>query len=684
MTPQAANEEEVLPMAGNDDGVSTETRRTPNHRARPRFGVIAVAALSLGGLFTVASPAAAVDQNPAIVVNNIGDGADANGADGVCSTGAGVCTLRAAIEQANYNIGPDIIEFDIAGSGPHRIVPSSTLPIINDSNGPVVIDGYSQPGALANTAELASNATIKIEIDGTNLTVTPAIIIESPGNTVRGLAIYAAKVGLELRNEAADGNKIVGNFIGTNAAATYENTSVSDGVLVNLGPDRNMIGTPALADRNVISGTFGRGVRINHGESSENRIQNNIIGLSPDGTRNLDQDIGVDLQYWTWGNLVGGDGVREKNVISGNQIHGGIGVDLSHMSTSNLILGNLIGTNLDGTSAPAHTQNRRGVGIKDNPEGNYIARNIFSGQTEYGIWHKHNYTGGNDIVDNRFGVGANGEDLGTDGATMLLRGHNDVYHGNIIGNYENNWAVVISNTSERTGHENFPDEQTKDNLLQNQTYYLLDRAPIEFGSTCCPHPDRAEPTITGIGPGEVYGSVSCAGCKVEVYASGTVAADGTLTPGSGVIGLTSIGWVTADAAGQFSMASPLINQGVRISAVSNSGGETSGFATVVAVPPVGNGILGNPSQPEAGPDAPVAPPLPQPYVAFVFECTVEGATLSWTDAGADTYYIFATTDDTETYLGGHTGTNLTVTQADSYRVEHWLSGRATNAICSQA
>jgi hypothetical protein len=60
---------------------------------------------------------------------------------------------------------------------------------------------------------------------------------------------------------------------------------------------------------------------------------------------------------------------------------------------------------------------------------------------------------------------------------------------------------------------------------------------------------------------------------------------------------------------------------------------------------------------------------------------VAGTTLSWDDAGADAYYVFAITGGVETYLGGHTTTSLEVDPADSYRVTHWISGE-TIATCS--
>src|SRR5690349_2260660 len=43
------------------------------------------------------------------VVNDQNDTPDLTPADSLCSTGTGTCTLRAAIQQANANAGPDTI-----------------------------------------------------------------------------------------------------------------------------------------------------------------------------------------------------------------------------------------------------------------------------------------------------------------------------------------------------------------------------------------------------------------------------------------------------------------------------------------------------------------------------------------------------------------------------------------------
>jgi hypothetical protein len=66
---------------------------------------------------------------------------------------SGAGALRMTITDANGNakIGtntPEIIAFNIPSSGVHKIAPGSPLPTITE---PVVIDGYTQTGASANT-----------------------------------------------------------------------------------------------------------------------------------------------------------------------------------------------------------------------------------------------------------------------------------------------------------------------------------------------------------------------------------------------------------------------------------------------------------------------------------------------------------------------------------------------------
>ena len=77
------------------------------------------------------------------------------------SSGPG--SLGQAILDANNNPGPDVISFNIPGSGVQTISPTNQLPSITD---PLTIDGYTQPGATPNSLAVGNNAVLLIELNG--------------------------------------------------------------------------------------------------------------------------------------------------------------------------------------------------------------------------------------------------------------------------------------------------------------------------------------------------------------------------------------------------------------------------------------------------------------------------------------------------------------------------------------
>ena len=123
-------------------------------------------------------------------VDSILDSVDANPGDGIADDGLGNTTLRAAMMEANALVGTDTIAFNIPGAGPHTIQPLSALPSITD---PVIIDGYTQPGASPNTngPGLGLNTVLMIELDGSKLGpfAINGLNINAGSSTVRGLAI---------------------------------------------------------------------------------------------------------------------------------------------------------------------------------------------------------------------------------------------------------------------------------------------------------------------------------------------------------------------------------------------------------------------------------------------------------------------------------------------------------------
>jgi len=126
------------------------------------------------------------------------------------------CTLNRVGNYATMVGGtPDVINFNILGAGVKTISVGSALPTLTK---PMTINGYSQPGASANSSQNGDNAVILIELDGTNAggTANGLMVGAGAGGTViEGLAINRFNsVGILVSGVSAT---ITGNFIGTDA-----------------------------------------------------------------------------------------------------------------------------------------------------------------------------------------------------------------------------------------------------------------------------------------------------------------------------------------------------------------------------------------------------------------------------------------------------------------------------------
>ncbi len=359
----------------------------------------------------------------------------------------GVVTLREALTAANTNAasgdapagqaGPGIvdrIEFNIPGAGVHTISPTSPLPTVTD---PVVIDGYTQPGASANTNALNAgiNAVLLIELNGgPDGGGVGGLRVNADGTVIRGLNIHGS--GDEITVNASN-VIIAGNFIGTNPAGMADGSFGQFGIRVETG-DNNVFGGAAAADRNLISGGVQGGIFLT---GNGTLIQGNYIGTDVTGTLALNDAN------------AGGPGITGASAsntsILGNLISGNIGggVVISQFPTGGgRIQGNFIGTQRDGVSALGNnlgivTNGSRGllIGGTSPGQGNTIAFNRFDGV----IITNNDF--GDAILSNS--IFSNGE-LGISLLVLSVPLPNDPGDGDILpGNRGQNYPVITSVTS---------------------------------------------------------------------------------------------------------------------------------------------------------------------------------------------------------------------------------------------
>jgi titin len=287
-------------------------------------------------------------------------------------------SLRQAILQANANTGfTNTIDFAIAINGSlQTIQPPKALPQIFN---PVIIDGYSEPGASPNSNVTgALNSHILIQLDGslTSNQIGFEIASGAAGSVVRGLAIFNWLRGILVQDS---GVAVTGDFLGvladgqTAAPNGYAGVDcyVGGGTIGGNGPDA----------RNLISGNEGAGVILT-GTSGE-QVQGNLIGTDSSGTVSVANAAGVVIFLGASANTLGGTTATAGNVISGNT-NDGVSITTGPLpagpTTQNVVEGNLIGTDVTGTVALANGGNGVEInGIPPNLGSSSVNANVIGG-----------------------------------------------------------------------------------------------------------------------------------------------------------------------------------------------------------------------------------------------------------------------------------------------------------------
>jgi CSLREA domain-containing protein len=340
----------------------TNSQTTKTNHYFKTLMALAVLAMFAAMVLTASKPSYAASNT--FTVTRIDDRPDAAPGDGICSisTSGTFCTLRAAIQEANATPDKDTIDFNINTSGGvATIAPNEALPTIT---APVIIDGYTQQGAQENTLASGTNASLKIQLTATNAPGTDGLtLFNSSGSVIRGLVINKFDNGISVSGES-NGNRIEGNFIGTDPSGfivttptgTLDTGNLQSGVSISDPRNAaNTIGGSLPKDANLISGNDGFGIIVE--AASTTQVAHNLIGTDRSGTGNFgNHQEGVAL------------GVSSGNSVRNNTIafNGQAGVSVSEFngrdgqtSDSNRILSNSIfsngglGINLQGSVAEA-------------------------------------------------------------------------------------------------------------------------------------------------------------------------------------------------------------------------------------------------------------------------------------------------------------------------------------------
>ncbi len=263
-----------------------------------------------------------------------------------------------------------------------------------------------------------------------------AIVFDIPGGGVKTITV---------KNYFPD--------ISDNAGVMIDGTQSDDIIEIDGSQVNNHHGFAIVSDNNVIKGLTingvqggGTGIGVLNG-ASNNVIIGNKIGTNVAGTAAKPNHSGVYLAHNTSGNRVGGtDGVTpggactgECNLLSGNRFHGLV---IDH-SSNNLVQGNFIGVNVNGTGALLNSDD--GILIAESSH-NTIggsspqARNVVAANAYPNIEIGENGSHHNTVQGNYIGINSAGTAVIASGDTGVLvanGAHDNLIDSNVIGGNSN-------------------------------------------------------------------------------------------------------------------------------------------------------------------------------------------------------------------------------------------------------
>ena len=326
------------------------------------LGAALVAAAAL-----VYFPAGEVIAAPTtLVVNSTVDASDVNPGDGVCATGAGTCTLRAAVQEANAVDDPNIIEVpagtyvltlfgageDAAATGDLDI--TAPVSIVGAGAATTVVDGNGADRVLHLLAPVIEEETPpSVTLSG--LTIRNGFTAEDGGGiySLSGATLILDAVTVTGNTTTADGGGIhtaTGTLHVRNGSVVSDNEARSGGGIFNAG-ELNASGVPSLA---VVTGsTITGNTALGGGGGIWNDHEGALTLTDVDVTDNFAEANGGGVSVTSKSSLTVNGGT-----FSGNQAHGEGGA----ASTATERVVRITGTTFTGNEAGVPTATEAGEG----------------------------------------------------------------------------------------------------------------------------------------------------------------------------------------------------------------------------------------------------------------------------------------------------------------------------------
>ncbi|MEQ6119049.1 choice-of-anchor D domain-containing protein [Reichenbachiella sp. MALMAid0571] len=272
---------------------------------------------------------------------------------------SGIGSLRWAMTNANASSGKTI-HFDLPEIGPWTITPSSNLPTLTSTT---IIDATTQTGwtstNMINLAK-AGSGTSGFTINANNCEIYGFQISGFYGSSDSGIQINTGING-GIIGSSSRGNVIRDNNFGIwnradniiiqgNKIGTNNSGTLASpndyGIYISSGTG-NQVGGSGLGEGNLLSGNTSDGIRIIN--SNGNFIQGNYIGTDITGVLTIPNEIrGIELGF-NVGNSASSNVIGGSVAGEGNVIAGNNQANIVIFNgTDNIIQGNKIGVNVNG------------------------------------------------------------------------------------------------------------------------------------------------------------------------------------------------------------------------------------------------------------------------------------------------------------------------------------------------
>ncbi len=326
------------------------------------------------------------------------------------NTATGVQTIEIIVSDQINIINTINIQSPVIIQGNHNTVSSNgytVLHLMAGSDGSII-----RNMVITDASYYSAPAGIKIESD--HNTVTGCVIGtnwlgQSGESNYHGIYFYYADDnyigGTRAEGNVISGNSnygvylyyshrnfIVGNTIGLVPAKDSARPNASGIGLVR--SNYNQIGLPDINFYNIISGNRSSGIYFDNA-SNYNQVQSNLIGVNEASATFTGQDYGINIAGSN--NLIGGELIELRNVISGNE-----GTDVYISGKHNMLTRNFIGSNVSGTQViPGFAASRiyltssasgNIIGTKDKGFGNLIVGGYYGITLDYYNYYQQGCT----------------------------------------------------------------------------------------------------------------------------------------------------------------------------------------------------------------------------------------------------------------------------------------------------